>query len=166
MANALYTGLIDPPANASSSIPFQCSTGNCTFPEDRGATHMSLAMCGSCTDISDTIQRNTTEKSWGGWVPYSYYLPSNPPDAIGNLSIGGSGDFRWLSKRAYGPSLASEYISAFDTLMYRAHSCTNTSVESCMYEPLPANCAIYPCMKTCWANVTNFVLDEKQLSTT
>ena len=172
MASALYTGTINPPANASSSISFLCSTGNCTFSEERGATHMSLAMCGSCADISSQIIRNKTYDETNaspGFQPY-YLDPHldtyDEVETFGDVSIGTTFGSFWLATRAYWPDYGARYISAFDALMYRHSSCKNSSTTSCSYEPFAANCEIYPCVKTYWANVTSFVLEEKQLSST
>lgn len=157
MAAALYTALILPPVNSTSSIPFQCSTGNCTFPEDQSATHSSLAMCSSCTDISGKVQEQNFQPL--------YYLKSGP-------SIGWTGgrDFRWMSISAYmiddTPNVDS--IFSFDALIYKTKACANGSVngEHCGYEPFAVSCFIYACMKTYRASVTNFVLEEKLLNTT
>ena len=173
MANALYTGTIDPPGNASSSISFSCSTGNCTFLEDRGATHMSLAMCGSCAEISSQIIRNKTTDSdnatntYPGFHPY--HLDPDPDtydnvETYGDVSIGTNFGSFWLATRAYWPDYGARYVSAFDALMYRQSSCKNSSTTSCSYEPFAANCEIYPCVNTYWANVTSFVLEERELS--
>lgn len=156
MAAALYIGLIQPPINSTSSISFQCSTGNCTFPEDQGATHSSLAMCSSCTDISVTVKEQT--------FPL-YSLKSGP-------SIGWTnhGKFQWMSTSAYTKDNAPEidFISGFDALIYKTKTCTNGSIigRHCGYEPFAVSCYIYPCMKTYRASVTNFVLEEKLLNTT
>ena len=166
MAAALYVGLIQPPVNATSSIPFQCSTGNCTFPEDRVATHSSLAMCSSCTDISETVSKNQTQTHN---QTISYYLQSGPKiewmeqmDAAGLI---------WMASMAYSNADSTpriDYISGFDALMYRAHACTNASEtdQKCDYEPFAVKCFIYPCMETYRARVINFVLEEKLLTTT
>ena len=166
MAAALYVGLIQPPVNATSSSPVQCSLGNCTFPEDHGATHSSLAMCGSCTDISEKVSRNTTQINK---QMISYYLQSGPK--IGWMDNIYSASLIWMASSAYGNEDSTsgiDYISGFDALMYRANACTNASEfdQNCDYEPFAVNCFMYPCVKTYRASVTNFVLEEKLLNTT
>lgn len=71
MQSATYIGLVDPPANISTALKFECRTGNCTFPStDDGATFMSLALESRCTDIGKDIAfsvgaRNTTGSVFG-----------------------------------------------------------------------------------------------------
>ncbi|MCJ1470976.1 hypothetical protein MMC07_009624 [Pseudocyphellaria aurata] len=174
MAAALYVGLIQPPANATSSIPFECSTGNCTIPEDQGANYSSLAMCSNCTDISATISRNITQIN-KQFVAYS--LPSGPK--IGWANNLSSSDLHWMSSAAYSnlnTTRNRDYISAFDALMYRTNWTTCPDIldrdqesdidPECGYEPFAVSCSIYPCRKTYTAHVTNSVLYEKLLSTT
>lgn len=166
MAAALYVGLIQPPVNATSSIPVQCSTGNCTFPQDHDATHSSLAMCSSCTDISDTVSRNKTQINN---QTISYYLQSGPK--IGWMEDTDAEGLIWMASSAYSNADSTpgiDYISGFDALMYRASACTNASEagQKCDYEPFAVKCFINPCLKTYRANVTNFVLEEKLLNTT
>ncbi|ROV89598.1 hypothetical protein VMCG_09925 [Cytospora schulzeri] len=61
MQGAIYMGLLAPPQNSSAAITASCRTGNCTFPHDDGAAFSTLAMCQSCSDISDTITYGTSE---------------------------------------------------------------------------------------------------------
>jgi hypothetical protein len=167
MAAALYVGLIQPPQNATSSIPIQCQSGNCTYPSEGGATHSSLAMCGSCADISQQIQRNATQSANSSLI--SFTLPSGP--TIGwPLTAFSSSDLVWMASTAYGSVDSTpgiDYVSGFDTLMYREARCTNaTEIDSkCNYEPFAVRCHIYPCVKTYNASITNFVLAERLLDT-
>lgn len=70
MAAAMYLGTIDPPLNPSATIPFQCSTGNCTFPASQNATASTLGMCYSTMDLTHYIQKNTTlQDRVGYWLP-------------------------------------------------------------------------------------------------
>ena len=171
MAAALYVGLIQPPSNATSSIPVQCSKGNCTFPEDHGATHSSLAMCSSCTDISEMISRNNTQSNntQANNQTISYFLQSGPK--IGWVEDTYASGLIWMALSAYDNADSThgiDYISGFDALMYRANACTNVSQidQKCDYEPFAVKCFIYPCVKTYRGKVANFVLEEKLLNTT
>ena len=174
MANAVYTGLINPPRNASSSINFDCPTGNCTFVEAEGITHQSLAMCGICEDLSSTVIRNYTEAT-GDLEPAIYHiLPStfdewSYKNATIKTFVGASETVvqTWLSTNSYSSSYGSWYISAFDALMYRNCSCKGETVNRqgmCDCDVFGANCAIYPCIKSYTATVHNFVLEEVEVS--
>jgi hypothetical protein len=168
MAAALYTGLISPPANASTSVSVGCLTGNCTFSEFNGATHQSLAMCSSCKDLSASIKSNASYNASDLYAgQYRYYLPAQAEDRdwanSPSITIGAD---EWLSTNFYWPPLSSRYISAFDALMYRSPSCANLSSESCTYTPFAVGCEVYPCVKTYHANVSNFILSEIVLDTT
>lgn len=70
MQLALYRGLIDPQAGSSASVSISCATGNCTFPDDGGATFNSLAMCSQAWDITDRIRAEKSSSSYG----YEYSL--------------------------------------------------------------------------------------------
>ncbi|MCJ1466696.1 hypothetical protein MMC07_005316 [Pseudocyphellaria aurata] len=165
MVAALYTGLLLPPRNATSSIPFQCFTGNCTFPEDHGSTHSSLAICSSCSDISRTVIRPNNSDT--------YSLPSGPTiGTFGPLTPVSNHfrpDLRWMSSSA-SMNVGfndTDYIFGFDALMCRVPpSCKDSDTYDCGYEPFAVNCIIYACMKTYRASITNFVLEEELVNTT
>jgi len=53
--------------------PLQCSTGNCTWPDVS-----SLAVCGGCTDITETVTyacRDTSGSDWGPYKTCTYHVP-------------------------------------------------------------------------------------------
>lgn len=52
MQSAIMYGLDQPIHNVVQQGPFNCPTGNCTWPPFE-----SLAVCNSCTDLSDGLQR-------------------------------------------------------------------------------------------------------------
>ena len=179
MVNAVYTGLIDPPLNASSSITYDCPTGNCTFIEADGVTHKSLAMCGRCEDLTNTILENYTNATGGPVFPDDeaaiyHILPStldswSDTNATIKMSVGDNWTVvqTWLSTNSYLPSYSEWYISAFDTLMYRNCSCDGGVIYGegvCNCDVFGANCAIYPCVKSYKANVHNFVLNETEVA--
>ncbi|ERF73964.1 hypothetical protein EPUS_05387 [Endocarpon pusillum Z07020] len=51
MGLAILEGVLNPPANATASLLFDCSSGNCTFPR----TYSSLAICSSVKNISERV---------------------------------------------------------------------------------------------------------------
>ena len=97
MASALYVGLVNAPANASAATRFTCDSGNCTFSnaqnDDTSATHMSLAMCGKCKDISTSIitthynqliGSNMNGKTYVPAIRYGLPQPDSYPDYPGS----------------------------------------------------------------------------------
>lgn len=142
MALAVYTGLMDPPANNSVSIPVDCPTGNCTFPHDNGATFSSLGVCHACRDISDQItnitfldqgrtQHNVTLPS-GATLRDGYYI-----DAVNSVRSYHEGD----------PLV----LYSFDALIASRKGY------------LGARCSVYPCVTTYGSNVTESVYTETRI---
>ena len=134
MAAMLYVGLLDPPTNATSSIPITCPTGNCTFPTyQEGVSYSSIAMCSSVEDISHTITGNGTF--------YNYFLPS------------GAHTFEsTLLSTAIATALNAEdsNLFAFDALMINVH-CNSSTLEhsgECATLPWAARSSLYPCVHT------------------
>ncbi|KAJ9616769.1 hypothetical protein H2200_000488 [Cladophialophora chaetospira] len=158
------------------------------------ATHESLAMCGECKDISKSFNKKHLDESgaeYGGY-PINYYSLPNPREAItpyhgDNDSAptimdvmesainGADGDFRHvyvdnLAVVSCVPADDAESIVWFDAIMFTDCSCPDPSnsssepITNCKCEPFAARCDIFPCIKTYWAEATNFVLNEIELS--
>ncbi|KAK1834057.1 hypothetical protein QBC39DRAFT_252942 [Podospora conica] len=53
--NAVRAGLTTPNSGSTFNLPFECPTGNCTFPEFKGITHSSLGLCSACEDVTPTV---------------------------------------------------------------------------------------------------------------
>ena len=179
MANAMYAGLLSSPANASAPVPFTCSSGNCTFPSlsDTNATHMSLAMCGECEDVSNSIIKTHS----GGATFYTLPDPGNiagisgPPVSIStndDSALDGM-DFHnnWLAFNSYSflSNNSTQEFLTLESIMFRHCSCSYTDSEEVETEcsdceRFAARCEVFPCVKTYHAQITNFVLSEKDLS--
>ncbi|GAB0145977.1 hypothetical protein EsHS_00006392 [Epichloe bromicola] len=135
MQYAVYRALLVPPANSSQSVKVDCTTGNCTFPADQGATFTTLSMCHSCRDILNTIRFSN---AFGVHV---YELPNG-------LSLQGAAviehnclEMHWWTEMPNVP---------------RKSNCANA--------PLGFECSLRPCVKTYGANYTNGVYSEEELS--
>jgi hypothetical protein len=187
MASAAYVGLINPSANASAAISFTCTTGNCTFFDSQDtskAAYMSLAMCGECKNISNSIitkHVNQSGAQYNGY-PLTYYsLPDSGLEIMevtqGGIEQADSGEGRNIfdpavSYASYDPTDDYTSLLYFDTIMFAGCVCDpaeevdgdSEGVEGCNCEPLAARCEIFPCIKTYRAEVTNFVLDETAIS--
>jgi hypothetical protein len=169
MNAAFYgTGLFDPPTNASSSIRINCPTGNCTFPAtENGVSYMSLGMCSSCTDISDTITNVTTITPGIGNTTSSYgtyFLPSG-------ISVSPVGNNTLVSTLVLNPPDITEQgmilqtMITFEMLMFDPSVCKDVATLSgCRV--WASRCSLTPCIKSYSANVTNGILQERELSST
>lgn len=122
MATALYIGLLDPLDNATASIPFQCQNGNCTFPADKGTSYASLAMCGSCTDITNTVSRNSSGRPLS---ELKFYTGDD-----GTTTGLRNNDVKFLSVNVPRPNMNSQNVFEWDTLMTIPQSCANFSPKS------------------------------------
>jgi hypothetical protein len=67
MSLAMLQGMLNPPSNDTSSLPWSCPSGNCTFAD--GQQYSSLAMCFSADDISNQLIARGTD-------PLDLSLPS------------------------------------------------------------------------------------------
>lgn len=160
-------GLFDPPARASSNIHLNCPTGNCTFPAtDEGISYMSLGMCSSCTDISNTISTNTTViNGTGGNVLTSftnYMLPSGL--TISPLGHGLVAATLIITAPPVAPeTMVSQSMLTFEMLMTNTHSCKDALVLSGC-RTWASRCSLTPCIKSYGGNVSDGTLHEKELS--
>ncbi|KAE9372778.1 hypothetical protein N431DRAFT_340473 [Stipitochalara longipes BDJ] len=194
MAAMMYLGTIDPPVNPSATIPFECSSGNCTFPAVQNATSSTIGICYSTMDIISYVQRNATEQydfrywlpdlSWGNPLNNSKYAEASVgiPDAItpvpaeSLVTIANSKYQMIYTKKgiADGPGFSPEFdaLFTFDTLMLNVNSsCDVTSSdihlsEICEKHPWAVRISLYPCIKTFQSSIRNSILEEKIISTT
>lgn len=81
MQSAILFGLDQPLKNVVQQGAFNCPTGNCTWPE-----YESLAICNSCVDITDKLERHTTN------IGLSALLATDNPAA--RVTFGGNTAFR------------------------------------------------------------------------
>jgi hypothetical protein len=154
MSAALYTGLISPPANASSGIRVDCPSGNCTFlATSGGISYVSLSMCSSCTNITNEIIVFDIKSD-------SYYLPADP--TVGrrsNLSItqnqfSNTQTLTLDSNRPPVESTIANSILTFEMLM---------QMQTASSQVWASRCSLTPCVKSYGANVTNGILEEHEL---
>jgi len=148
MNAAIYVGLLDPPANSSSNLNFECPTGNCTFPATNGASYSSLAICSRCSDISHSIRNETRLED--GIVTYNYTIPSvqimGPNDVVLGSAVVGPTNFSMKT---------AESIVDIDFLMVHA-----SEQGRVLNQPFASSCSLYACVNTYGANITNGVLQE------
>lgn len=81
MQSAILFGLDQPLKNVIQQGTFNFPTGNCTWPE-----YESLAICSSCVDITDKLERHTTN------IGLSALLATDNPAA--RVTYGGNTAFR------------------------------------------------------------------------
>lgn len=171
MQAAIYAGLLNPQSNSSATIHTDCISGNCNFTSEKGATFSSLAMCHTCSDISNQVEIREGD----GWL-FNYSIPSSniqvhPDDEILLSSVART---PWLSTDVHywfsNPdlSMVPPPIFAFDSLMLQLpQGCTQDDfldkISSCALRPYAITCAVSPCVKTYSASVTNFTYRETEL---
>jgi len=194
MAAMMYLGTIDPPVNPSATIPFECSTGNCTFPAVQNATSSTIGICYSTMDITSYVQKNVSRQyNFGYWLPdLSWGHPLNDskyaeasvgmPDAVtagpaeSLVTINNSNYQMLYTKKgiADGPGFSPEFdaLFTFDTLMLNVNSSCdvmygdiNLSV-TCEKHPWAVRISLYPCVKTFQSSILNSILKETIISTT
>lgn len=164
MQSAMYIGLLDPLANTSARLKFECRTGNCTFPStDDGATFLSLALESRCIDIGSDIvfsmgTRNFTDSAFGH--------ETNPKMTTINATLPGYG----LQLNNYSSNVMQSGSQApTDSpshFLRRVAYLTLSSRWGYRGEPQDSHafeCEFYPVVNTYSANITNGVLLEQVL---
>ena len=160
-------GLFDPPATASSSIHLNCPTGNCTFPAtNNGVSYMSLGMCSSCADISNTITNSTTIVNGTGGKVLTTYTNYMLPSGL-TISPLGHGLVAATLIITAPPSAAEMMVSqsmlTFEMLMINTNTCKDATVLSgCRV--WASRCSLTPCVKSYSANVSDGTLHEREMS--
>lgn len=164
MQSAVYAGLLDPPANVSAVLNFECRTGNCTFPStDDGAAFLSLALQSRCADIRSDI--SFTESVWS--VTYTDFQNSTYTYTTPNASLSDYG----ISLAEFGPTQdnvmqsgnqgpqgwPSHFLNKVSFLMSSRDGTAWTQSISAF------ECEFYPSVDTYSANITNGVLLEQVL---
>jgi len=142
MAAGITLGIVNPPNDPATLIATQCETGNCTFPQQHGASYTSVGMCFSCSDISGQIQNQTTTDF------FSFVLPGS--ETSPKLSLNTSYSMVTSYTRASNSSpatLRSLHTDGIDEKTRAAFSCS-----------------INPCIKTYGANISQTRLHESVLT--
>lgn len=164
MQSATYIGLIDPPANISAALKFECRTGNCTFPEtDDGATFMSLALESQCTDIGKDVAFSTSTENFTDPVtgqeinPQTATMNAMLPTYKLQLSNYSSKVMQSGSRAPTG--CPSHFLTQVAFLTVSRHwGYQGEPQDSHAFE-----CEFYPAVNTYSANITNDVLFEQTL---
>ncbi|KAM3552718.1 hypothetical protein ARSEF4850_007249 [Beauveria asiatica] len=167
MQLASYRGVLEPPANSSASVSVSCTTGNCTFPEDNGATFTSLTMCAQTWDISDRM------KARNGTLGYTYYVGSDQ-------MIGEKAFFNMSSRKAPGTSFLessgslwnrTSVIDVYIMSMVKDNStnckpplCGYSTDRSAMFRPSAFVFSLVPCLQTFSASLIRGQYSEKAIS--
>lgn len=156
MQLAIYIGLLDPPANTSAALNFECGTGNCTFPStDDGASFLSLALESRCIDIGSNIAYSVGARDF------------NDPD-LGPKAKATLPGYRLQLSNYSSTVMLSESQSPTDRpsnfLSHVAYLMTSLSRNQAGPQNTHAfECEFYPVVNTYSANITNGVLFEKVL---
>ena len=158
MTATLYEGLLNPPANATSSISTNCPSGNCTFSHTDGIMYHSLAMCVEIIDISNKIKGPPAESDSLDWT---YTLPSG-------LTTSGPTDdgvvMTTMTVPTTGGSIAdSLYLPLFEFQALQINF-TGTSGDDTP-SAWAYNAKLHPCIKAYGgSNISQSVLREDVLS--
>lgn len=160
MQIAIYLGLVQPPANSSRSVEVTCTSGNCTFPADEGATFTTLTMCHACKDITGTVMLEKDESM------RSYSLPSGirvHTSAVFNTTTVNNG---WEQpSHPNGPWFRTSMLDIQGLSMVNTDAnCDVNNTRSCDLKPFAFECSLRPCVKTYAANFSKNSYQEKELS--
>lgn len=183
MQSAVLYGLDQPVSNVIKQTPFDCSTGNCTWPEFE-----SLAICNKCTDLTDDLEQVTTNgelyavletdggaaaivKDGGTALRLSngLYIDNLNGWAYGDVDEGASdGIFGAVMMTTFGTENATETASMqdLDTLIWSMSMIrvsADTSNASAVWPNLPRSameCAVFYCVNQYGMAAINGTLQE------
>ncbi|OAP61129.1 hypothetical protein AYL99_03330 [Fonsecaea erecta] len=147
MTAGIYMGLINPPANLSSTIVPNCATGNCTFSTNASDTYTTVAMCSSCTDISKTILNTTTSEQ------LNYTTPSGCQIGPGAV----------VANSTYVVDESDDADTSFVNIDILT---AQNSPKGDGSRAFAARCKLIPCVNTYTGNVSNGILHETLVSST
>lgn len=165
MQSAMYIGLLDPLANTSAALKFECRTGNCTFPStDDGAAFLSLALESRCTDIGSDIAFSVGQSNFNDSVYGQYMDPTTAIAALPGyeLQLNNYSSNIMLS----GSQTPTDWPS--HSLRHVAYLMASSGLGDYQADPQSTyafECEFYPAVNTYSANITNGVLLEQVLET-
>ena len=148
------------------SIPFECRTGNCTFP----TLYKTLAFCSKCEDVSaEIVIENGTFTDFN----YTGYRTSLP-DAVSVISMSNTGAVNYTTMGVF-PQLELDtrrvqfLLAQTPNDLFRLtyvedlqNTCATEGTESWRCRGYgAASCRIDPCVKTYEATITAGSLEEK-----
>ena len=158
MTATLYEGLLNPPANATSSISTSCPTGNCTFSNTEGIMYHSIAMCVEIIDISNKIKgppRGSDSLDW------TYTLPSG-------LTTGGPQDSNVVMTTMTVPTTGGSIADSLYLPLFQFQALVLNFTGASGDEVPPAwayNAKLHPCIKAYGgSNISQSVLEEEVMS--
>lgn len=158
MQLAMYSGLLDPPMNASAALDFECRTGNCTFPStDDGATFLTLALESRCADISNDISISVNERTEDS-SNYTYVTTTTSILDYG-IQLDNISSLIMQSGFGYSDDSPSSSLLKISFLMLeKVHGVGSQHMKA-------FECEFSPVVNTYSANITNGVLLEQVLDT-
>lgn len=159
MTAALYSGLLDPPSNASALISTYCQSGNCTFPHSDNIAYTSLAMCSSIEDISQLISGRGSVGSQT-YETWNYTLPSGL--RLLGKSVLATADILSEGEDQEAPLLTLEALM----VSVNCNGAKSASEEECSVKPWAFRASLSPCVHE-YGNVSfsNSIFEEHILST-
>ncbi|TQB71198.1 hypothetical protein MPDQ_007728 [Monascus purpureus] len=162
MAAAMYQGLINPSRiDSTSSIPFTCTTGNCTFTQAiPDVSFASLAMCATAQDISSSIQFHNETEVYNQTDPSTHQTYSSRfTNVFWSIPSGAQiGQTTMLSTSGGGV-----YSLDFDALMFTTRGCPDPNF-ACAGNPWAVHFSLFPCIQFYSADISNNILNESVLS--
>ncbi|KAF9632994.1 hypothetical protein BFW01_g3857 [Lasiodiplodia theobromae] len=176
MQSAVLYGLTQTLNNTIQQLPFQCPTGNCTWP-----AYDSLAICSRCTDLTSSLSQAS---DYG--AQYVPLMEDNNAAAISNgtayrlpngLFIDNIDGWAWGAEPMYGAmfmatfgtgnaSKTNSMADLDDTLIWAAgvlKTGANPQNASAVWPDLPVaatECALYYCVNRYASSVHNGTLHE------
>ncbi|KAI1734709.1 hypothetical protein F4680DRAFT_437615 [Xylaria scruposa] len=145
MASAFDRGIVNPPSDMTSLLPFECPTGNCTIP-----SFSTIGLCHTCQDVTHLLEI----KQIVSVIPYKAYVYdkleleiADDPNSIKVLNT--IGDF--VAAQANG------------LMRFKMIALPLSSDGTPYSEPVAYECTLQPCLRTYQANIRNSVLNETEV---
>ncbi|KAK3485124.1 hypothetical protein B0T13DRAFT_484701, partial [Neurospora crassa] len=146
---AVYKGLFAEDGRPWMGLPFQCSTGNCTFPPIE-----TLGVCHKCVDMSEYMTRycppGVSDQDNCGWQ-----LPS------GAAKLNSSDHVFGMTSLFPGSATGDATYSTIMKLIFMGTE-TNATGPGVL-APWATQCSLTVCLQTLTSNITNGFLHETHL---
>lgn len=153
MKAAVYNGLFSA-TDPTASLPFDCPTGNCTWP-----LYSTLAVCSSCVPMTDYMTRWCPEASHTDEATCGWKLP-------GGMTLNSSSSVFGMTREMPTVSGSMPYSDIMRLIFMGTEAQNGTSAaKTSQPNPWAVQCIFEYCVQTLNSSVINGVLAENVTST-
>jgi hypothetical protein len=159
MVAAINVGIIQPVVDFTNTLSHNCPSGNCTFPEDKGASFSTIGIRHACKNVTsdvglDVIDAERDLES----LTLNFTVPDVP---LKNVSIYPTQSMIMLATGTWPANYGdADDIGSLSTIsmIIRTGADPGTNYEA-------ITCTIFPTVDTYSVNISNSYMDQKLIGT-